>query len=202
MRRNKLKHCCFSSNDSFIHGNPWLLSSMSCKSRLHIVEKDKVEISHFLSIKTRSSVFLKLIPYFGFESFFETSKVPLGSSLIFCQDFSFGGWSERLQQFMSVCGDSLQFNLGQYRFWEVVRVKWATFVSNPMLTINTMIGWCWGWWWGGSSGVSGEVGRSWRYCNTRPTRDEAGASSWTSSPCKNQFNIEGGTWPPYQILSW
>ena len=24
---------------------------------------------------------------------------------------------------------------------------------------------------------SGEVGRSWRYCNARPTRDEAGASS-------------------------
>ena len=59
---------------------------------------------------------------------------------------------------------------------------------------------CWRWW--GSLGVSGEVGRSWRYCNARPTRDEAGASSWTSSPCKNQFNIEGGTWPPYQILSW
>ena len=58
------------------------------------------------------------------------------------------------------------------------------------------------WWWWGSLGLSGEVGRSWRYCNARPTRDEAGASSWTSSPCKNQFNIEGGTWPPYQILSW
>ena len=25
--------------------------------------------------------------------------------------------------------------------------------------------------------LSGEVGRSWRYCNARPTRDEAGASS-------------------------
>ena len=58
------------------------------------------------------------------------------------------------------------------------------------------------WWWWGSLGISGEVGRSWRYCNARPTRDEAGASSWTSSPYKNQFNIEGGTWPPYQILSW
>jgi len=23
----------------------------------------------------------------------------------------------------------------------------------------------------------------------------------TSSPNKNKFNIEGGTWPPYQILS-
>ena len=23
----------------------------------------------------------------------------------------------------------------------------------------------------------------------------------TPSPYKNQFNIEGGTWPPYQILS-
>ena len=23
----------------------------------------------------------------------------------------------------------------------------------------------------------------------------------TLSPYKNQFNIEGGTWPPYQILS-
>ena len=44
--------------------------------------------------------------------------------------------------------------------------------------------------------ISGEVGRSWWYCNTRPTRDKAGASSWTSSPFKNQFNIEGGTWPP------
>ena len=63
-----------------------------------------------------------------------------------------------------------------------------------------MVQFCW-WWWG-SLGLSGEVGRSWRYCNARPTRDEAGASSWTSSPCKNQFNIEGGTWPPYQILSW
>ena len=63
-----------------------------------------------------------------------------------------------------------------------------------------MVWFCWLWW--GSLGLSGEVGRSWRYCNARPTRDEAGASSWTSSPCKNQFNIEGGTWPPYQILSW
>ena len=63
-----------------------------------------------------------------------------------------------------------------------------------------MVWFCW-WCWG-SLGLSGEVGRSWRYCNARPTRDEAGASSWTSSPCKNQFNIEGGTWPPYQILSW
>ena len=68
----------------------------------------------------------------------------------------------------------------------------VAFGSNAMLTMMS--------WW--SSGVSGEVGRSWRYCNARPTRDEAGASSWTSSPCKNQFNIEGGTWPPYQILSW
>jgi len=25
--------------------------------------------------------------------------------------------------------------------------------------------------------MSGEVGRSWRYCNARPTRDKAGASS-------------------------
>ena len=50
--------------------------------------------------------------------------------------------------------------------------------------------------------VSGEVGRSWRYCNAKPTREKAGASSWTFSPDKNQFNIEGGTWPPYQILSW
>ena len=32
--------------------------------------------------------------------------------------------------------------------------------------------------------VSGEVGRSWRYCNVRPTRDGAGASSWTPSPYK------------------
>ena len=45
------------------------------------------------------------------------------------------------------------------------------------------------------------VSRSWRYCNARSTRDEAGASSWTSSPCKIQFNIEGDTWSPYQILS-
>ena len=30
--------------------------------------------------------------------------------------------------------------------------------------------------------LSGEVGRSWRYCNTRPTRDRAGASSWISIP--------------------
>ena len=49
---------------------------------------------------------------------------------------------------------------------------------------------------------SGEVSRSWRYCNARPTRDRAGASSWTLSPYKNQFNIEEGTWPSYQILSW
>ena len=53
-----------------------------------------------------------------------------------------------------------------------------------------------------SVGDSGVVGRSWRYCNARPTRDGAGASSWTISPYKNQFNIEGGTCPPYQILSW
>ena len=50
--------------------------------------------------------------------------------------------------------------------------------------------------------VSGEVGRSWRYCNVRPTRDGAGASSWTPSPYKNQFNIEENTWFSYQILSW
>ena len=44
--------------------------------------------------------------------------------------------------------------------------------------------------------------RSWRYCNARPTRDEDGASSGTSTPFKDQFNIEGDTWSPYQILSW
>ena len=33
--------------------------------------------------------------------------------------------------------------------------------------------------------ISGEVGRSWRYCNVRPTRDGAGASSWTPSPYRN-----------------
>ena len=49
---------------------------------------------------------------------------------------------------------------------------------------------------------SGEVSRSRRYCNAWPTRDRAGASSWTLSPYKNQFNIEDGTWPSYQILSW
>ena len=50
--------------------------------------------------------------------------------------------------------------------------------------------------------ISGEVSRSWRYCNARPTRDRAGASSWTLSPYKNQFNIEEDTWSSYQILSW
>ena len=59
-----------------------------------------------------------------------------------------------------------------------------------------------GWWTATNTTMSGEVGRSWRYCNARPTRDKVGASYWTSSPYKNQFNIEGGTWPPYQILSW
>ena len=49
---------------------------------------------------------------------------------------------------------------------------------------------------------SGEVSRTSRHCNARPTRDRAGASSWTLSPYKNQFNIEEGTWPMYQILSW
>ena len=49
---------------------------------------------------------------------------------------------------------------------------------------------------------SGEVGRSWRYCNVRPTRDGVGASSWPPSPFKNQFNIEENTWFSYQILSW
>ena len=49
---------------------------------------------------------------------------------------------------------------------------------------------------------SGEVSRSRRYCNAWPTRDKAGASSWTSSPYKNQFNIEESTWLSYQILSW
>ena len=43
-----------------------------------------------------------------------------------------------------------------------------------------MVWFCW-WWWG-SLGLSGEVGRSWRYCNARPTRDGAGSSSWTTSP--------------------
>ena len=46
----------------------------------------------------------------------------------------------------------------------------------------------------------GDVSRSRWYCNAWPTR--AGASSWTPSPYKNQFNIEQGTWPSYQILSW
>ena len=50
--------------------------------------------------------------------------------------------------------------------------------------------------------VSGERGWSWWYCNTRPTRDRVGASSRTLSPVKNQINIEGSTWLPYQILSW
>ena len=50
--------------------------------------------------------------------------------------------------------------------------------------------------------ISGEVGRSWRYCNVRPTRDGVGASSWPPSPFKNQFNIEENTWFSYQILSW
>ena len=49
---------------------------------------------------------------------------------------------------------------------------------------------------------SGVVGRSWRYCNARPTRDRAEASFWTPSPYKNQFNIEEVTWTSYQILSW
>ncbi len=46
------------------------------------------------------------------------------------------------------------------------------------------------------------VSRSKRYCNAWPTRDKAGASSWTLSPVKNQFNIEEATWTSYQILSW
>ena len=54
----------------------------------------------------------------------------------------------------------------------------------------------------GTHMISGEVSRSRRYCNAWPTRDEAGASSWTSSPYKNQFNIEESTWLSYQILSW
>jgi len=49
---------------------------------------------------------------------------------------------------------------------------------------------------------SGEVGLSQWYCNTGQTRDKAGASSWTSSPVKNQFNIEEDTWSSCQILSW
>ena len=59
--------------------------------------------------------------------------------------------------------------------------------SNPPTLINSTREW----------GVS----RSWRYCSARPTRDETEVSSRTSSPYKNQFNIEGDTWSPYQILS-
>ena len=47
----------------------------------------------------------------------------------------------------------------------------------------------------------GVVCRSRRYCNTGPTPDSAGASSRTPSPYKNQFNIEEGRCPSYQILS-
>ena len=50
--------------------------------------------------------------------------------------------------------------------------------------------------------IIGEVSRALRYCNTRPTLDRTGASSCVPSPGKNQFNIEEGTWPSYQILSW
>lgn len=53
-----------------------------------------------------------------------------------------------------------------------------------------------------SDAIVGKWAESWRYCNTRPTRDKVGASSWPLSPDKNQFNIEGITWIPYQILSW
>ena len=100
----------------------------------------------------------------------------------------------------------LPFPIGQRAslFPKVVLMK-ALLLQQMTGHISHLLWWkmVWfGWWWWGSLGLSGEVGRSWRYCNARPTRDEAGASSWTSSPCKNQFNIEGGTWPPYQILSW
>ena len=50
--------------------------------------------------------------------------------------------------------------------------------------------------------ISGAVGQFQQYCNAGPTPDKAGASSCTSSPYKNQFNTEGSTWLPYQILSW
>ena len=95
----------------------------------------------------------------------------------------------------------LSFPIGQRAIvlMKVLLLQQMTGHILPLLWWK-MVQFCW-WWWG-SLGLSGEVGRSWRYCNARPTRDEAGASSWTSSPCKNQFNIEGGTWPPYQILSW
>ena len=159
MHRNKLKHCCFSSNDSFIHGNPWLLSSMSCKSRLYLAEKTKWKLVIPLHIKTRPSLLSWTHPIFcDSKAFFKISKPSSGvlSNYFFLEislDFSLGGWSERsLQQFMPVSGDSLQFTLFNISwFWKGGGSEWVAFVWKTMLTINhndrlmlrlMMIFWC------------------------------------------------------------
>ena len=178
-------------------------SALCCKSRLY---PDKFEISHIIHTHSSSCwhyCFSLLNWYFVAQKLFQNIKSPP-------QDFSqtgeiilLGVGQRAWNTLWGFFGIQYLNDLGQDSFLEVVGVKWAAFGWNAT-TLSAkddqlMLRLTMSWW---SSGVSGEVGRSWRYCNARPTRDEAGASSWTSSPCKNQFNIEGGTWPPYQILSW
>ena len=45
------------------------------------------------------------------------------------------------------------------------------------------------------------VGRSWRNCETRPTLEESEQAPASLPKFKNQFNIDGPQWGPYQILS-
>ena len=77
--------------------------------------KDKVEISHSSAYELDHLYSLEL--FCGSKAFSKYQSPPQEfSQTVFLSletwlDFSFGGWSERLQQFMPVCEDSLQFNL-------------------------------------------------------------------------------------------
>ena len=100
--------------------------------------------------------------------------------------------------------ESSNYKLGQFRqpsSW--LAGKTIVFSAPPEVTdsLQPDIIWCVFFSYHLVQCLGGEVGRSQQYCKAKPTLDKAGASSSTSSPVKNKFNIEGGTWPPYQILS-
>ena len=139
-----------------MHGNPWLPSSMSCKSRLYSVEKDKFKI--ILIMHTHSS---RCWHYYFSLLWLKIRKALLRNSLqlLFLETWRvFRGWSERLEHFVGILWNSI---------FEGFRLRGGgselgAFGWNAMLTINhnDELRLMMSWW---SSGVSGEVGRSWRY---------------------------------------
>ena len=137
-----------------------------------------------LGTKTRGSLYWTLMIFCGSKAPLKYQKASLGFSQTVVS------WNIVRYRFKGLVREVGTLYACLWGFFGIQCIQYLR--CSPSITMMS--------WW--SSDVSGEVGRSWRYCNARPTRDEAGASSWTSSPCKNQFNIEGGTWPPYQILSW